>query len=211
MFSRCSSALLVLKRVYWVARTIIGEHLTERRLGINTSEAPVVLADISANRDMHTYSPTKYSQLDRFIKAYPLSCSDVFVDIGCGKGRCVCFMARQNIKKAVGVEVDSDLVQVARKNAKRLIGRKAEISIVHCDASMVKFTEGTVFFMFNPFGLQTLRDVIRNISESMRNTPRRVTICYRNPKYQDELDKEQWLAPEGEIPGTEIWVWKARQ
>jgi precorrin-6B methylase 2 len=87
----------------------------------------------------------------------------VFYDIGSGMGRIVCAAARKRLRKCTGVEMSEPLCQIARCNAMKLRGRKAPIEIVCGDAPTADLGEGTIYFMFDPFGADTIRDTLENI------------------------------------------------
>jgi len=65
-----------------------------------------------------------------------------------------------------------------------------------------------VFYMFNPFGLETFTGVIEKIRESLKTYRRVIRIVYRNPIYIDVSNDINWLIPEGQIDRTEIFVWQ---
>ena len=87
----------------------------------------------------------------------------MFYDIGSGMGRIVCAVARKRLRKGIGMELSEPLCQIARRNAMKLRGRKAPIEMVCGDASTADLREGTIYFMFNPFGADTMRDTPENI------------------------------------------------
>jgi len=117
----------------------------------------------------------------------------VFYDLGSGKGRVLCMMARQPFKKVVGVELFECLCEAARKNVQGMRGRKAPIEIVCEDATRADISDGTVYFMFHPFGADTMREVLANIKISLSSNPRNITIIYYNPVHEDVLKSCTWL------------------
>lgn len=118
---------------------------------------------------------------------------DVFYDLGSGMGRILCVIARRHLRKCVGVELFEPLCEVARRNADRLRGRKSPIEIICEDAAKANLSDGTIYFMFNPFGPDTIRDVIENIRRSLSNNPRTVTIVYYNARHEPALEAGNWL------------------
>src|SRR5262249_30561404 len=109
----------------------------------------------------------------------------VFYDIGSGKGRTLCVMARHAFKKVVGVELRPELCEVARDNANKLRGRVAPIDIVCGDAGEVDLSDGNVYFFYNPFGPPTFRRVLAAIERSLTVAPRRVTLIYYNALHEE--------------------------
>lgn len=137
----------------------------------------------------------------------------VFYDIGCGKGRPLCVMARHPFAKVVGVEVQQELCEVARRNAESLRGRVAPIEIVRADAAHVDYSDGHVFFFFNPFGAPTWRAVLQSIERSLVLAPRRVTLIYYNAVHEAVLADCAWLECYGLLPtfsGVRVSFWRNR-
>ena len=117
----------------------------------------------------------------------------VFYDIGSGKGRVLCLMAQRPFKRVVGVELFEDLCKAAEQNAKRMRGRKAKIDIICEDAAKTDLSDGTVYFLFNPFGAATMREVLKNIRRSLDEKPREVIVVYYNAIYGEILQESGWL------------------
>lgn len=163
--------------------------------------------DISLNRDMIGYQPVFYGRLEKMIKGLKLTPEDVFVDLGCGKGRVVFFVALQRLKKVIGVELDRELFVVAQKNLHNLKINRTPIELKNCDASNFDVREGTIFFFFNPFGYETFNKVINNIKESLVINSRKIRIVYYAPAYLYLLDSQDWLIREGKIENDACLVW----
>src|SRR5215472_13249531 len=86
-------------------------------------------------RDYHLeYQTPDYLYLRRVRDILQPTTEDVVFDIGCGMGRVLCVMAQRNVRKCVGIELQPQLCEIARKNAAQLRGRKAPIEIVCTDA-----------------------------------------------------------------------------
>lgn len=143
------------------------------------------------SKDSTRYQPTPYHML-RVVSSYIRS-NDVFVDLGCGKGRVLCFVAtRCKLRKAIGVELVPELAHVARRNLSKLT-LVAPVRVVNVDAREADLSEGTVYFMYNPFGQDTLRKILQNLKKSLRTNPRRVRLLYYNPKHAHILDDADWI------------------
>ena len=113
-----------------------------------------------------------------------LSSSDVFYDLGSGKGRIMCFMARKPIKRVVGIELSEYLCEIAKQNADNLRGKNAEIIIECKDVVQADLSDGTIYFMYNPFGSDTMKVVINKIENSLLINPREITIVYYNSVHE---------------------------
>ncbi len=133
------------------------------------------------------FAALDYVAIRRCLKSVELGASDVFVDIGCGNGRVLCLAARRKVRKCVGIEYRPALAREAAKNAQSLRGRRSPIEIIAHDAADGDFSEGTVFWMFNPFGEQTMRRVVGRIIASQKTHPRRVRLVYVRPLHAPML------------------------
>ena len=118
---------------------------------------------------------------------------DVFYDIGCGMGRVLCVAARWRIKRVVGIELDQPLCDIARRNADRMRGRHAPIDVRCEDASTADLSDGTIYYLYNPFGPETMRDVLGRIRRSLADRPRRVRVVYHNSVHEDLVRSCEWL------------------
>jgi predicted RNA methylase len=136
-----------------------------------------------------------------------LTPDDVFIDIGCGAGRVIFFIAAQNLKKVIGVELNEELIDAARQNYRALKLRNSPVEIVCADAAVFNMDEGTIFFMYNPFGYKTLRKVVANIKKSIEASPRKIRIVYYGLWHRHLLDDEDWLELEKEMDRGEILIW----
>ena len=168
----------------WLGWKVIGlrnrieDQMWERRLGVRTIGKVMVHC-----HDAHYYGTFAYRSIFMILQRLNLTADDVFVDIGCGKGRVVCCAATHGIRHAIGVDIDGDLCRIARDNAKRLLNRQAPIDIIHAPAQECDYMQGTKFLLFNPFGERTLRQVASVIARSVRERRRPVQIAYVNPAH----------------------------
>ena len=119
--------------------------------------------------------------------------SDVFVDVGSGRGR-VCCAARYTVKQVVGVDLSEALCQVARENARRMRGRRAPISVETSLAQNFDYSAATVLSLFNPFGAATLGLLLEKIGRDLRGS---VRIAYANPGHDDVFQRQPWLERTG--------------
>ncbi len=143
--------------------------------------------------DNYKYATPDYWYLRKVIKVLKLRPEDVVYDIGAGKGRFLCMAARQQVRKCVGVELSDSLCAIARENASQLRGRRAPIEIVCEDACTASLSDGTVYFLFNPFGPDTMRVTLASIERSLSENPRDVVIVYYNPTHASVFEACAWL------------------
>ncbi len=201
---RCAnSVVLCLKEIF----RSIEDYLQDRKLGIRTCYVHSDLVERSLYQDEILYKPTSFHRIRKMMEHLKLGSQDVFVDIGCGKGRVVCMAAREPIKKVVGLELKKVLADTAEQNLSTLKEKKSEGLILRGDVLAQDLSEGTVFFMYDPFFFKTFSQVIENIHQSVIRFPRCVRIVYFDQRYGDYLDSLDWLKSEGEIGHTRIFVW----
>jgi len=164
--------------------------------GVSNSARPVWFGPISEEArhgDNHAYTSPDYWYVRRAIGIVKAGPDDVFFDIGSGKGRVICLVARTTVEKCVGIELLKPLCEVATRNALRLRGKRAKIEIVCSDAASADLCEGTIYFMFNPFGAATLSDTLENIFTSLTRNPRQIKIVYYNAVHEPVLKGCPWL------------------
>jgi SAM-dependent methyltransferase len=105
-----------------------------------------------------------------------------FIDLGSGKGRVLFIASDYPYKRIVGVEFAEELHETAQKNIRtyRSKNRKCrDIEAVCLDATRFEFpAEPLVIFLFNPFRGQVLQKVIKNIEDSLEDSPREIYILY---------------------------------
>jgi SAM-dependent methyltransferase len=172
------------------------------------------ISEDARHSDNWRYATIGYSNVRKILRIVKLGPEDVFYDIGCGMGRILCVVAQKPVRKCVGVELLEPLCQIARQNATRLRGKKAHIQIVRGDATTVDLSAGTIYFMFNPFGPETLRDTLENIRCSLSQQPRAIRIVYYHSKYQFVFEGLAWLVKAHEFDrfgGHPLTIWENRR
>lgn len=152
-----------------------------------------LINDLAKHKDGIAYQAADYRNIRRVIRILAPDKDDVFYDLGCGKGRCVCVFARLAIRRAVGIELNGSLCDAARSNATRLRDRRSPIEIRCEDAAKADVSDGTIYFMFNPFGADTMRDVLAGIEQSLTINPRKAMIVYVNPVLAETFRASGWL------------------
>lgn len=152
-----------------------------------------IQSDVAAHDDNNEYQGVDYSNFPAIVRGFSLGPDDVFYDIGCGKGRVLCLVARMRLRRVVGVELFEELCAVARRNAARLRGKKTPIDIISADATKVDYSDGTAFYLWNPFGESTMRAFLKNLRASVQKNPRTIRIGYLKPVCEQVVEGESWL------------------
>jgi predicted RNA methylase len=171
----------------WRLRQI--QRAADRGYGIQTLHVAGDMYD----RAPVQYEPTKYAAIDACLGHLALSPADVVFDIGCGMGRVTCVFATRPIARSIGIERDERLAAVARANAESLRGRRAPIEIRTVDAMDADYADGTVFWLYNPFGEDAMRRTLIRIRASVEAAPRPIRIVYAAPNFEAPFEASDWL------------------
>jgi len=198
---------------YREMKEVINDHKWDKKLGIETSGFPLPGRKNSdsaagANNDGTRYEAVAYSRLLAMAKVLEPSEQDVFVDLGCGKGRSVFVLSTFKVKKVIGVELDEKLAEVAKQNLRSLKVPHSDIEIIQGDAVNFESSEVTILYMYNPFGPKTMEKVLLNVKRGWLAKRRRITVYYINPLCRDLVSAQDWLKFDGVCPATGGGVWK---
>ena len=168
----------------------------EYRLGITTRG----LAGVHSADDEHIhYGTVPYRNINTILDHLQLGHNDVFVDIGCGKGRVLCCASLRSIERLIGIECSSPLSAIALRNAETLRLTHSPITVLTMEAQDFDYTTGTVYYLFHPFGPDTLKKVLKQLQLGVKRVPRPVRLVYVNPVYDKVLRECSWLVE------TERW------
>ena len=143
------------------------------------------------------YSALEYEHILWALPAIPFPPAEVvFLDYGAGKGRALAAAATHPFRKVIGVEISETLVRIARRNLARMKHRRAAHVEVHLsDAAMFPVpADANVFFFFNPFAGETLREVVQRIHQSWCSHPRDLfVIFFEHGEFDQRLQGHPWL------------------
>jgi hypothetical protein len=189
MSMRPSIATRLENRIRWEALRLIEGH-GDRSARIDASWGRPAGA-LGGEFEAAPYEAVSYGALKAITRRLKLGPDEVVCDVGCGKGRAVCWFATQKIKKSIGIELDPVLAATADLNAGRLLGRRAPIQIKQGDAREQCYLGVTTLFMFNPFGPKIMSEVLDCVNRDREG--RALQIVYVNPVAGDVLDRMDWL------------------
>lgn len=103
-----------------------------------------------------------------------------FVDLGCGKGRALLVAATFPFPHILGVEISSNLCEIARRNTTSY----PQITIIHHDVTTFHHPETSlILYLYHPFLAPLLRQLLRNLERQFRSSPREIFLLYANPTY----------------------------
>lgn len=143
--------------------------------------------------EINPYGFVAYRSSFQMFDRVGLRPSDVVVDLGAGKGRVVCVAASYPVKRVVGVEIEPHLAGIGKRNAATMRGRRAPIEFRCQSAVDNRFDDATVITLFNPFGSETMYQVLKALEASLARRPRELRIIYCNPILSPMLAAKPWL------------------
>ena len=138
------------------------------------------------NGEYFESKPFDHSSVDRvFSEISALPCEKSFLDIGCGKGQMLVMAAMIEMDRIAGIEFNSDISKVAVNNLRIL---HIDADVITGDATKYKdLDDYSVFFLYNPFGEESIRKVVCNIKDSMKRRQRSAFLVYGNPFYHNAV------------------------
>lgn len=182
----------------------------DRKLHICTSQCRNFEDGISVYGDGNNYMPTPYRILKKITRFLNLSSQDIFVDLGSGCGRAVFYVASQTVRKTIGVELNPEWIDLARRNLENFKLKHSLIEFINIDAALFRVKNENVFYFYNAFGRETLKQVTANIKKSLIDYPRKIRIVYYVPVYRSFLERQDWLVLEKKIAGGDCLIWGNR-
>ena len=162
-------------------------------MGVNTRGSVYFENSRGEYHDAFNFETISHFVIEKVIRQAELKEEDIAFVLGCGKGRVVCHLALRKLRKVIGIEISDKLVRVTQENVQKLRGRRAPVEICNADAASADLSKGNLFFMFNPFGAETLKKVIENIQNSHNILCSRIIIIYVNAIYAHVFEKFPWL------------------
>lgn len=137
--------------------------------------------------EFHGYSMTDADDMKRMLQAIPIDPTEAaFLDVGCGKGICMKCAVESGYKKVAGLDLDPHLLDIARKNMKKL---KMDVDCIYANA--VKFNgyaDYDVFYFYNPFGRSIFEQVIQKMKDSQKERNRDIWVIYYHPVFGSQFE-----------------------
>jgi tRNA G46 methylase TrmB len=93
------------------------------------------------------FQPTLNENLIQVFTKIALGTEDILIDLGCGDGRVLLSAAFMQCKLAIGYELNSELIQIARKNIDEL-GLEESVKIFNCDFLNAELLDVTVIYIY---------------------------------------------------------------
>ena len=143
---------------------------------------------LALSREMIHLEFTPSRAILDLIDRVGLAQDDVFFDLGSGLGQVVLLMRLLGGIRAVGVERDPAYCSFAHRCARDL--NLSRVTFLNADARKVDYAEGTVFFLYTPFGGSIYDEVMVKLRATAVHRP--IRVCTFGPCTPD-VAAEPWL------------------
>lgn len=149
--------------------------------------------------DSEWYQPARPAHIRQALHEMPAKdvSSYSYVDLGSGKGRTLFVAAELPFYEIIGVEFSRVLHMAACANIRQFRPRAAgcrSIRSLHANAKDFVFPENRmVLYLFNPFGLETMQQVVKNLEGSLEQHPRHVVVVLLWPRHSGEIARMEGM------------------
>ena len=110
-------------------------------------------------------------------------------------GRAALLASELPFREVIGIELNSTLVRIARKNVSTWRAQKrgqSPIAVVEGDAVEFSFPEDPcLVFLFNPFGATVMRRLLKKLAATFANRPRQLDLLYVNNEQEAIFERQR--------------------
>lgn len=179
-----------LESIYLALRRFAKKVLFDRHSGMETEEI-VGMQELGLDpKDRVEYRPSGWLVLKPVLSKRDVREDDVFLDLGCGKGRVLYLAAKYPFKRVIGVELSAELAEIARANIERTLPKLAckTIEVVVKDVLEYDVPDDVTYVYFNnPFENEIFAGAVERLLQSLRRRPRLMRIIYYTPTQEATL------------------------
>ena len=150
----------------------------------------------SSGEESWSYEGCQWLPVWRVLKGLGAGPSDVFVDLGSGKGKALLIAGRLPYQRVIGVEIDKEFCNYSERNVRQARNRLRAQEVNVVTANVLEWSipdETSVIFMYNPFTSQTFHTALNRIFASYDRNPRALHIVYSYPW------EHEWLLSTGRV------------
>ena len=121
---------------------------------------PTKYSDLGATNSQ----PSHWAVLKELFSDSRFSSEDKLVDIGCGQGRVIAFLIKNNFPgKIFGIELDSEIAELCRSWTEN----HKNVSIINQNAFEHNFNQYTVLFMGRPFEINQFKEFVDKLEQEL--------------------------------------------
>jgi len=168
----------------------LAERRLERHYGVSTGDY-LYLEDLGLSTDDRIWHhASDWLGLRAALRRLSPGRDDVFVDYGSGLGRAVLVAAGFPFRRVMGVELSTEMTDLARANVERNKHRfrAAAVDLVAADATEWEVpADLTVAYLYSPFTGRVFDAVFENLCASVDAHPRPLRILYNYPVEHSRL------------------------
>jgi SAM-dependent methyltransferase len=140
--------------------------------------------------EQFTYEATPYNFIKYFLKVLKPKESDVLYDLGSGYGRIPLYGALTSPGKYIGIEIVPERVKKSNEIKRKLNIETAffwEGNVLNYDLE-----DGTIFFLFNPFVIDTLNQVGNRLEKIAQKHPIKI-VTWGSEYLSEFFENKVWL------------------
>ena len=171
--------------------TKIAELIFERRYGLDTTRHVDRMSLGLAHDDFFHYEPSGWLSLQTALPRSEVQPDDVFADLGSGLGRVVFQAAlRYPFRRVIGVDLSSDLNEIARRNLEHNRDRLRcpDVEIVDSDLLDWEIPDDlTIAYLHNAITGEPFERLVQRLLEFADRRGRPVRLIYVNPTQRSRL------------------------
>jgi hypothetical protein len=195
----------IVENIHAEKDALTNDEMIDWLLGLNINEKNTVLNGSpwinEATGEQEVYQGAFYSTIRQIVDQLNLNEDDVFYDLGSGYGRVPLYFAlTTKLSKIKGIELIERRVDECNRVRDNL--ELNQVEFVKANAKEYDFSDGDIFFMFNPFTEESLECVVNKLREVSKTKPIRIIsfgLC--NNYMKKQLD---WLTL------TEVIKWRSK-
>ncbi len=186
----------------------------DKKMGVQTAESNEHLeVDVPAemHQDARSYEASPAVELFQILESFSIDSRMTFIDIGCGKGKAMLIASFFPFGKLEGIDLSNKLVAQCSDNLKQsdsLSNVQMPDYDVFCrNAVEYDFPEtDLLIYLFNPFGLTVLQQVLEKLQASLEDCPRNALVVYCNAVHSTCFEEsESWEPVSFNFPLGRWW------
>jgi SAM-dependent methyltransferase len=177
-------------------------HLTAILIALAATALSPIAAQRPATPGIHPdihFVPTSRGVADAMLKLANVTSTDVVYDLGSGDGRIVIAAAKEYGARAVGVELDPELIKTATKNARKA-GVADKVTFIQGDLFKTDFSDATVVTLYLSDSIN--RRIASILQRQLKPGARIVSHRFDMGDWKPEADVR--------LEGTHVLLWTIR-